>query len=56
MKAAVPIAFLLGYLLGLLLGLGSGKESLRSEAVKSGHAEYYLDANNERHWRWKEVK
>ncbi len=25
-------------------------------AVKAGHAEYYLDANNERQWRWKDNK
>ena len=24
----------------------------QSEAVKAGHAEYYLDAKNERQWRW----
>lgn len=26
------------------------------EAVKQGHAEYYLDDKHERQWRWKEIK
>lgn len=25
-------------------------------AVEAGHAEYYLDENNERQWRWKDCK
>jgi hypothetical protein len=25
----------------------------REAAVKAGKAEYYLNANNEREWRWK---
>ncbi len=28
----------------------------REEAVRVGHAEYYLDAKHERQWRWKEIK
>ena len=24
----------------------------RTEAIKQGHAEYYLDAEHERQWRW----
>ncbi len=24
----------------------------KEHAVKAGHAEYYLDANNDRQWRW----
>ena len=31
-----------------------GHDCLKKEAVKKHHAEYYLDANNEKQWRWKE--
>lgn len=27
----------------------------RDKAVKQGHAEYYLDDNHNRMWRWKEI-
>lgn len=28
-------------------------QSMREEAIRAGHAEYYLDASNQRQWRWK---
>jgi len=28
----------------------------RDQLTKSGHAEYFLDANNQRQWRMKEIK
>lgn len=28
----------------------------KKDAVKRGYAEYYLDENNDRQWRWKEGK
>jgi len=28
-------------------------ERWRTDAVKAGKAEYYLDADNQRQWRWK---
>ena len=28
------------------------KHTFVKEAVKNGAAEYYLDSNNERQWRW----
>ncbi len=28
-------------------------EHWHNEAVKSGHAEYYLDENSNKQWRWK---
>ena len=40
----------------LLLALGHGCQSEKSwhdEAVKAGKAEYYLDENNNKQWRWK---
>lgn len=42
--ALIFAAFIGGYL--------SGSESLETDAVKSGHAEYYLDKVNNRKWRW----
>jgi len=32
------------------------RESMQDEAVRAGHAEYYLDKDNNRQWRWKECK
>jgi hypothetical protein len=40
----------------LLLALGHGcrsENSWHDKAVKSGKAEYYLDENNNKQWRWK---
>lgn len=34
-------------------GLNSGKDEMKDAAVKSGHAEYYLDEKMEKQWRWK---
>lgn len=28
-----------------------GKESLQQELVQQGHAEYYLDSNNDKKWK-----
>lgn len=36
-----------------LVGVAIGEERIKDAAVKSGHAEYYLDEKNERQWRWK---
>lgn len=30
-------------------------EAWRNEAVNTGHAEYYLDSDRDRQWRWKPV-
>lgn len=43
-------------LLVLILGTATNAHTERSwqdRAVKDGKAEYYLDANNVRQWRWK---
>jgi len=29
------------------------RQGWRDTAVQEGHAEYYLDANHDRQWRWK---
>lgn len=31
-------------------------DQCRQEAVRAGHAEYYLDKEQIRRWRWKEAK
>lgn len=55
--SSVGILALVMLILGLWIGLaigGSGATSdLRTEAIKAGVAEYYLDANHERQFRWK---
>lgn len=65
MKDAIAVIIVL-LLMGLLLfvgsvigdymGFDSGANYMRAEAVKAGHAEYYLDAENNRQWRWREAK
>jgi len=40
--------------LGVQLGREEVTEEFQDDAVKQGHAEYYLDSNNERQWRWKQ--
>ncbi len=37
----------------LFAALIRGKVITKDEAVKAGKAEYYLDENNEKQWRWK---
>lgn len=42
----------------VMLGRSCTKDDIRmiqEEAVKTGHAEFYLDQNNERQWRWKQT-
>ena len=41
---------------GLLVGRGVEQTVMRDEAAKAGHAEYYLDENHERCWRWLPAK
>ena len=35
------------------LGKEVGRTKLEDDLVQSGHAEYYLDADNEKQWRMK---
>lgn len=37
-------------------GIKAGADSIRKEAAKLGHAEFYLDEKAERQWRWKDIK
>lgn len=43
------LAVLIGFMLGAGLMIGGRERS----AVSAGHAEYYLNAEHERQWRWK---
>jgi hypothetical protein len=35
------------------IGYAGGKAEMQDEAVKIGYAEYYLDAEHNKQWRWK---
>ena len=35
-------------------GIYQGKENAEYDAVEAGHAEFYLDEDASRQWRWKE--
>lgn len=39
--------------LGMWAGNVQGQKDFQDAAVKNQHAEYYLDQNNEKAWRWK---
>jgi len=39
--------------IGLVAGLAMADNYWRNNLVKSGHAEYYLDENNQKQWRMK---
>ena len=40
------------FLGGFIVGVDLRTKRLRNEAVDAGVAEYYLDANHTRQWRW----
>ena len=54
-----PILFFIGFVVGVAVGgIGGHKEgsrSVRTELIKSGHAEYVAGENGEPIWRMKEV-
>lgn len=43
-------------LASFILGAYAAEQSVKRDAVKNNHAEYYLDENFNRNFRWKEVK
>jgi hypothetical protein len=57
-KVSDWLPFVAGLVIGICLGMcfimANGKSHM--EIVKAGHAEYYLDENYHRQWRWKEPK
>lgn len=38
---------------GIILGVASTELSWEEKAVKADKAEYYIDINNNKAWRWK---
>lgn len=49
------LTLVLSVALAALFGLvthGCTADQWRNEAAKQGHAEYYLDENHQRQWRW----
>jgi hypothetical protein len=46
------LGMLIGFANGWIWGAAWGDRFVRGWAVESGHAEYYLDEDNERQWRW----
>lgn len=49
------LCFAMGFCVAMTIATTFGRR-IEEEAVKAGHAEYYLDQNNQRQWRWKEIK
>jgi hypothetical protein len=45
-------AFFIAFIF-LILGAGIHGQVAQREAVKQGHAEYFLDADFQKQWRWK---
>jgi hypothetical protein len=37
-----------------MLMFGESASDIREEAIENGHAEYHLDDNNDKQFRWKE--
>ena len=56
MRDVLPIIgmVLVALLMGFVFGVDFGDWRVKREAVEKGIAEYYLDANFEKKWRWKE--
>lgn len=56
MSREIPIVImfaLLCFVLGAIMGAVVGFSDYKDEAVRQGKAEYYLDQNHKRRWRWK---
>lgn len=49
----IAIVFIVGGIIGFVVGFCVATNECEKTAVKSGHAEYYLDENNNKQWRWK---
>jgi len=54
MKDALEFVFILvALIIGLILGCNVMNSLWEKAAVKAGKAEFYLDADNNKEWRWK---
>lgn len=47
------LSMLLVFMFGACNGVDSGVKRTQHEAVKAGAAEYYLDSNHQRQFRWR---
>ena len=50
--AAALLFIVIGFAFGGLVNSLLNQGYLQKESVKAGHAEYYLDKDNNRQWRW----
>ena len=60
MNEVIPVLIVLGlgiaafsWIAGLIMGGSGEKQRLENEAVAKGYAEFWIDENNNRQWRWK---
>lgn len=49
----IAITAICSLLMGLIIGTALGYWEAINRAVNAGKAEYYLDENNDKQWRWK---
>lgn len=47
------IMFIVGVIIGFVIGFLVATNEHEKTAVKADKAEYYLDSNNNKQWRWK---
>ena len=54
MNKEIIISYVLVFIFGFISGVfGTNPRSyFEAEAVEAGHAEYYLDENYDKQWRW----
>lgn len=50
---AVIGGIVLGIIAGMIIGILLQYSKDQADAVKAGKAEYYLDKDNNKQWRWK---
>jgi hypothetical protein len=50
------LLFTLAFFFGWVCGSEKNGKSMQSKAIQQNCAEYYLDANNEKQFRWKTNK
>ena len=46
------VGTMLGLIFGIFVMVPTVEARWEGDAVEAGHAEYYLDKDNERQWRW----
>ncbi len=55
-EATVITSLVVAVIVSTLMFLGGvqvGEENIRTEAIKSGHLEFYMETNGSKQWRWK---